>query len=297
MFVDNTANKKSGSPKIDDGDVMARYVKITITGAEKTGMFAAIWNVKIYNAQFDLPVLEHEISNKGPGAQSTNSLLVKLDAKDLQHGEISGAFPNTGSLGGNFNPAFKKPVVDSIFKVKSIRFPSGSYLQLSKKTPPTLWWNSPFTVAAWVLNPSVGERECILAWSKRTDNLMGEYAALMYGSNPGFGAAAHWNRLDMAYTKVPEKNKWNHIVLTFDGMVEKIYVNGELNAQSQRNLFIHEDNTIYIGFSGDASEYFTGYIASLRMYDKYFPEDSVPVLMNMDDLEIDYNHATTNIND
>ncbi len=62
----------------------------------------------------------------------------------------------------------------------------------------------------------------------------GTYAAVNYGTNSGWGAAAHWEYPDMGFKKVPAAAKWHHIVVTFDGGVEKIYVDGKLDAQEQK---------------------------------------------------------------
>lgn len=287
IFSDRTNNRESGSPMIDDGDVTARYLRITITGTEKTGMFAAIWNIKVYSVLFDVPDLTPEVSVEGPGVTSTKGLLVELDAKKIGAGEIIDNIPNTGSLGGVFTLK-GDPAVDTIYKVHSINLDGSDYFILSEKAPLSLSWNSAFTISAWVYNKKITNAETVVIWSKRTDNLMGEYAALMIGTNANYGAAAHWGRLDMPYNTVPEEDKWVHVALTFDGMLEKVYVDSVLDNQSQRNLFIHPECDIMVGFSGQSGEYLRGSLASLRMYDKCFPEDSIGYLMRMDELDIDY---------
>jgi len=72
-------------------------------------------------------------------------------------------------------------------------------------------------------------------------------------------------------------------------MIEKVYVDGVLDNQEQKNLFIHPNCDIIIAYSGEASEYLKGSIASLRMYDKCFSADSIQYLMDIDSLDIDYN--------
>ncbi len=287
VYADRRDNRSWGSPMIDDGDAEARYIRITVTATEKAGMFAAIWDVKVYDELFDVPEIIPYVSDNEPAAESAQSMLVELTAIGLEPGEIIDDIPNTGSMGGMFRKT-GNPTVGDVHNIRAITFHGQDHLTLSEKTPQSLSWNSPFTVSAWVMNPEVGPAECIVAWSRRSGNLMGEYAALMYGTHPGHGAVAHWTSwLDMGYNEVPEAGRWNHIAVTFDGMVEKIYVNGNLDNKSQRNLFVHENNNIMVGFSGSADEYFTGSIASLRMYDKYFPEDKIPDLMSADGINND----------
>ena len=285
VYADRTANRTWGSPMIDDGDVQARYLRITITGTEKSGMFAAIWEVKVYDELFEVPEIIPHVSDNEPAAESTHTKLVEFVAADMAPGSVGAGLPNTGRLGGQFTVT-GNPVVEEVEGVQAITLGGSEFLTLSEPAPLSLSWNSPFTVSAWVYNPEVGDSECIISWSRRGGNLMGEFAALMYGTNPTHGAAAHWTAwLDMPYNEVPEAGKWHHIVLTFDGMVEKIYVNGKLDNKSQRNLFVHENGTIMIGSSGSPAELFNGSIASVRLYDTYFPYESIPYLMNMDGIK------------
>ncbi len=54
VFADRSDNRTPGSPVIDDGNVKARYLKLTVSGTEKTGTFAAVWNMKVYGLWFML---------------------------------------------------------------------------------------------------------------------------------------------------------------------------------------------------------------------------------------------------
>jgi xylan 1,4-beta-xylosidase len=66
---------------------------------------------------------------------------------------------------------------------------------------------------------------------------------------------------DMRYKKVPAENQWHHIVVTFD-------VNGVMdNAQIMTLASAIEKAKIIVGAS-DTGENFTGFMASMRMYDK-----------------------------
>ena len=80
--------------------------------------------------------------------------------------------------------------------------------------------------------------------------------------------AAHLDgHFDMRYNNVPEANQWHHLVLTFDGVVEKIYVDGKLdNSQVMTLASAIDDARIIIGAS-DVGENYSGYMASFRMYD------------------------------
>lgn len=276
LFSDKTTNRRSGSPMIDDHSTLARYVRITVTGTEKAGLFAAIWNVKIYDTLFEVPGYQNKEVKEGPVSLGKGNMLMNLDASGLTYGTLAADPANSGSLGGSFTRGGTLSVawLDSI---KSIKFAS-SFLKLSVSAPQSLSWNAPYTVSCWVNNPKIGASECLIAWNSRANMLQGSYAALMYGTG-GYGAVAHGDGLiDLGYKKVPVAAKWHHIAVTFDGMLENVYVDGQLDIQTPMNLFV-ANNSILIGQSGNTVENFTGYIANAQLYDKTMTVDEIAELM------------------
>lgn len=277
FFADKTTNRRCGSPMIDDNNVNARFVKLTVTGTEKSGMLAAVWNIRVYDTLFEVPSFENKESQAGPGAVSTKSLLVDLDAGKLKTGAVSLAIPNKTPFGGMFIPEGKL-AVQTIGGVKAMYFDGQSYLRLSKKAPASLDWNSAFTASVWVYNPEIGDGECLLVWNTRENMLQSSYAALMYGTSP-FGAMAHGDgSVDLKYKNVPEKGKWHLIVVTFDGALENVYVDGKLDNQQPLMLYV-EKSDILIGASGEPSENLNGYIARAQLLDKALSADEVRNLM------------------
>ncbi|WP_291856572.1 family 43 glycosylhydrolase [Marinilabilia sp.] len=278
LFADKTNNRRSGSPMIDDHEAVARYVKLTVTGTEKTGLLAAVWEVEIYDALFDVPAFQNPESFEGPGVQSTQSCIANLDAESLKAGQFVNELPNKGAIGGHFKST--KPLkIEEIDGVKAFVFDGEQILELSEEAPGSMSWNAPYTVAAWVKNPQVGENECIATWTSRENMLMGSYSALMYGTGR-YGAVAHGDGyVDLAYVNVPEEDKWHHISLVFDGMKEVLYVNGEPVIEQPISLFV-ENSRVIIGGSGFPQENFSGYISTFRLFDKPMKMDEVEVLMN-----------------
>lgn len=278
LFSDKTANRQCGSPMVDDANADARYVKLTVTGTEKSGMLAAVWNLKVYDSLFEFPSFRNKKTLAGPGTPSAKSLLVDFNAEKLKDGSINSSVPNKGKLGVTFGKE-GTPVIASVDGVKAMLLDGNSFLKLSQKAPASLDWNSAFTASAWVFNPEVGEGECLMVWNSRENMLQSSYAALMYGTSP-FGAVAHGDgSVDLAYKTVPGKGKWHHIVVTFDGILENVYVDGKLNAQQPISLFV-EKSDILVGASGEPSENFTGYIARAQLFDKAMTPDEVVRLMN-----------------
>jgi len=277
LFSDKTTNRRCGSPMIDDKGLSARYVKLTITGTEKSGLIPAVWNLKVYNSLFEVPSYQNAESKAEPGAVSTKSLLVDFRVDALEVGSTITKIPNKGTLGGYFEKE-GTIVVKEIEGLKAACLDGKSYLKLTEKAPASLDWNSPFTASVWVYNPTVESGECLLAWNSRDNMLQATYAALMYGTG-NFGAVAHGDgAVDMAYKGVPAKGLWHHILVTFDGALENVYVDGKLNTQTPISLYV-EKGDILIGASGEPSENFSGYVASARLYDKAMTQEEVTRLM------------------
>jgi xylan 1,4-beta-xylosidase len=278
MFADRTANRRSGCPMIDDYSTETRYIKITVTGTEKAGMYAAIWNIKVYGELFEVPANQNKESAEGPGTVITNRLLVDLNIDTTTFGTTVDSLPNAGALGGTFLKT-RTPVIGWIDSVKAVYFDGKSYLRLSETAPLSLDWNSAYTAAGWVYNPIIGSGECLIVWNSRDDMLQSSYAALMYGRG-SFGAVAHGDSyVDLPYKSVPVKEKWHHIAVTFDGMLENVYVDGEMNTQLPINLFVAA-STIRIGASGASSENYSGYIANMQLFDSALTAQGVVDLMN-----------------
>lgn len=279
LFSDKTSNRRSGSPMIDDSDTEARYVRITVTGTEKTGMYAAIWNIKIYDKLFEIPSYRNKETEEGPGSMvGRRRLLVELDLNNESTGKFDEFIENKGESGGEFTPV-GETIISVTDGVKSISFNGENFLLLSGPVPESLHWNAPFTVSAWVHNPQVGVGECIVSWNSRRNMLQASYAAMMYGTGP-YGAVAHGDGyVDVAFDKVPEAGKWHHIAVTFDGMCECVYVNGKLNRQFPLMLFVDADRLL-IGTSGMPSENFSGSIAGMRLYDGFSTEEEIKQIMD-----------------
>lgn len=277
QYADKSKNRTAGSPMIDDNDVTARYIKLTVLATEKTGLYAAVWNIKIYSSLFDLPLkLKNTASKIVPAVKSTKKLLVDLDA-----GKISdlNAISNKGSIGGIFTKSGDISLEKSE-GIKAFHFKNGAFT-LNKSVPKSLAWNGSYTVAAWVKNPEIAnEGEIIVSWCDRTEfGLANSYNALAYNSG-SYGAGVHLDgHFDMKFNKIPEANKWHYIVLTFDGVVEKIYVDGILDNSQNMLLSSAIDKAKIIIGASDIGENFSGFIASLCMYDYALNQEDLLQLM------------------
>jgi beta-xylosidase len=271
VYADKSQNRTSGSPMIDDKEVRAQYLKLTILDVEKTGLYAAVWNIKVYENLFDIPLqLKNKPSTEGTGAKSKKEMLVHIDLKGVSDTDPLSSIPNKGTIGGNFSKSGEVSIGrDPENGIRYFNFNNGALTLNDRSVPKCLEWNGAYTVAVWVKNPEVNKvDECLVSWCDRNEwSLANSYNALFYNSGK-FGAAAHleWH-FDMPYRTVPAENQWHHIVLTFDGVVEKVYVDGELNNSQNMTLASAIKNAKIIIGASDVGENYTGYLASMRMYD------------------------------
>ena len=282
VFSDRSENRTPGSPMIDDNNVAARYLRLTILGAEKTGIYAAIWNMKVYDETFDIPLnLENKPSLNEPAAVSSKSLLVGFDANALSANQSINQLPNQGTLGGELIKQGEVALVtDKETGKQAIKFERGALALEGIPVPKNLEWNGSFSVAAIVKNPQVSDRgECLASWCDRTEHyLANSYNAVHYNRS-NHGAVAHLDgHYDLPYKNLPEENKWHSIVVTFDGVVEKVYVDGVLdNAQNMLLSSAIQNATIRIGAS-DVGEYYSGLMSSFGLYDYALSENEIQEL-------------------
>lgn len=280
LFADRSDNRISGSPILDDGNVEARYLKLTILATEKTGLFAAVWNFKVYGELFSIPLpeLRNKTSVNPPASKALREQLIDLDAEGINAGDTFASVENKGTYGGEFSKEGRVSITEED-GIKVFQFTNGALI-LNKPVPESLAWNGAFTVSAWVKNPEVAQDgECLASWCDRYKfGLANSYNAFFYNSS-NYGAAAHLDaHFDMPYKQVPEADKWHHLVLTFDGVTERVYVDGKLDNAQIMTLASQVENAKLIIGSSDAGEGYSGYLASLKFYDHGMEYEEIQTL-------------------
>lgn len=206
-------------------------------------------------------------------------MLMGIRAVDFPQGTFE-SLPNKAHIGGTFTKMGEVALVRDELGIPALEFTKGALI-LDRPVPKSLEWNGAFTVATWVKNPGIDQKgECLLSWCDRFRfNLANSYNALHFNSG-NYGAAAHLDHhFDMGFNTLPSANTWHHIVLTFDGVVEKLYVDGELdNAQIMVLASQIENAKIRIGAS-DVGEHYTGLMASMALYDYALDQGEIKELM------------------
>lgn len=146
LYADRSKNRTAGSPMIDDNDIIARYIKLTVLATEKTGLYAAVWNIKVYSSLFDLPLqLQNKESNTVAAVKSTKKLLFDLDASKISGNSAINQISNKGSLGGTFTKNGEVSLEKSE-GIQAFNFTNGAFT-LDKPVPKSLAWNGSYTVS------------------------------------------------------------------------------------------------------------------------------------------------------
>lgn len=138
---------------------------------------------------------------------------------------------------------------------------SDSYIEVSDS--PKLSMTSAFSISSWVYTTGDFGDWTIVGKDYSYQN------QLIYPSkveNSVFSSA--WTQVNTT-KKVLNSNKWNYVTITFDGLYQKTYVNGNLVLKKTLNSNINDsDTSLYIGSWGGWTEFFSGKIDDIRIYNR-----------------------------
>ncbi len=276
IFADKRDNRWHGSPAVDEKEVKARYMRLTITGTEYPGLYKAVWNLKVFTDG------DHEVvpANINPPANTSSfnqrGLLIDIDADGLQPGTMVKEWVNKGSLGGSFKTQGRSPYVDFVAGKKAVVFKAGQTLNSGFGVPASLAGNNSYTVSFWAYTARQKGENPLLDWADGDGDLTA--ATFGYGSNHDMGAARHGGFADLAYKKDADlSGKWHYVAISFDGTFEKVYIDGELNNQENKMLFIKPAAKFLMGGGQAGPARFSGAIAALQVYDRALPDTAIKV--------------------
>src|SRR5688572_1516252 len=167
------------------------------------------------------------------------AVLVDLDATSLPTGPLA-SWSNTGTVGGTFASAGSVvPEVVQTNGVKGINFNTGGggangTHYVGPTAPTSITAAGSRTVEAWILNPTIGNEETIVAWGRR-GGPDGSNASYLHGSNGIFGAVGQWGEgPDVSWNGFYATNRWTYLAFTYDpnDNTTRVYKDGVL-AQSE----------------------------------------------------------------
>ncbi len=167
------------------------------------------------------------------------AILVDLDATALPTGPLA-SWSNTGTLGGAFTSAGSVvPEIVETNGVKGINLntagagANGTHY-VGPVAPSQIAAGGSRSVEAWILNPTIGGEETIVAWGRR-GGPDGSNASYIHGSNPIFGAVGQWGEgPDVSWNGFYATNRWTYVAYTYDPAdnTTRVYKDGVL-AQSE----------------------------------------------------------------
>lgn len=261
-YSDRSQNDRWASPVIEKAHAKARYVALEILNTQLAGLPRGVWNMKVFSKALDATTVWSDPQHMPDNTYSKTPLL-HFAADQYGEGVTLSSFSNSGVLKGAFESPHAAPVVTYQGR-KALLFDGNTVFKSTFEVPETMSGNSAYTVSMWVNNPTVERFEQLIGWSQGGQDL--SKAFFGYGSDPQRGAITHGAWPDLGYSALPAADTWHHIAITFDGYLERIYVDGKLQKEDNRMLFVRQGTHFILGSSEAFSEAFSGYLADLKVY-------------------------------
>lgn len=206
-----------------------------------------------------------------PAADSRkHGLVVHITSDDFAVGDTVQYLLNHG-VKGMFEAEKSPFIVAEMEGKKGFCFDGNQVFHSNFSLPVTLLDNTPYTLEAWVLNPSIDENECVADFTTSHDEL--EKIMLVNGTEPRCGVINHYGWYeDAGYKDMKELNGvWQHLYISFDGRMEQVYINGKLVSEKDIQLLVKPSQFVTLGRNAEGDWPFTGYLHSLKLWDEYLP--------------------------
>lgn len=183
--------------------------------------------------------------------ETAGSLLIDLDCADYNVAE--GFWPQhslTGIQGSFVKQTTGTPQLQTIAgRTALVLDGDGDFLTGPATTAALHAAGAAYSVEYWAFQGQIRPEEAVISWSTR-GGPDGTHAAFRYGS-AGAGAVGRWGGPDMNYVAPhaggPAVGQWHHIVVTYDGTTQRVYVDGVQNSQETSTLDAKDATPIYIG--------------------------------------------------
>jgi regulation of enolase protein 1 (concanavalin A-like superfamily) len=204
-----------------------------------------------------------------------NGLVVDINANDYAQGKALLTKTVKNRAGGEFTT--EDDILVEIIQSKYAFFFDGKqHLTSSFDCPKNFTYNAAYTISAWIFNPSVGPNECIASITPST----GDLTAFQFNNstNRETGIVDHAGSFESAGfpNEVREgEGKWQYWTVTFDGWFQRFYLNGKLIREKNNFIMLRPNGPITIGADAGGGEAFSGYIHSLRLYDRSLSAEEV----------------------
>jgi hypothetical protein len=270
-FADKRNNRVWGSPIVDKGNAPMRFIKLHIFDTQLAGLPKGIWNLKAFEKDIEGDFYTSE-PQKVEEKSNPLGLLIDISADAYLPGQSIKTLTNSGKLNGRFITD-QSALVTMVDGKKAFVLSDKNAFVSDFKVPVSLSGNSSFTVVADIYNDQISRYEPFLSWSKdRQDLAMAEFG---YGSDRERGAITHGSWANLQFKEIPEASKWHRIAFTFDGYIQKIWVDGKLLSETNKMLYVRKGENFVLGSDIFRENYFEGAISSLQVYDKALSKDEI----------------------
>jgi len=220
-----------------------------------------------YDAKTDLPLSR-------PASTEKTGLVLSLSADDYETGSSPQKLINKGKIKGSYQAEDTCVRVEVKNGRKAFSFDGSQLYRSNFSLPVSMKDNAPYTMAGWLLNPQAAENECIVDLVSSDGEL--EKIMLCYGTNERSGIICHYGWYeDMGLSGFKGKDEWIHIAVTYDGYIEKLYLNGELVKEKDIYLKLPESKYVTLGANSRGHWPFTGWLHSFEVYDN--PMDAAEI--------------------
>lgn len=229
-----------------------------------------ITNLRLYN--WELTDAEKRFDSETPlrrmsvANRERIGTIVDLNAEIFNVGDTVTYIPNVG-IEGYFEALSSPAVIENIKGKKALRFDGNTFYRSSFPLPSTIRDNAPYTLEAVILNPEIAENECYADFTSTHDEL--EKIMGVNGTEPRCGVMNHYGWYEDAGWKDVKKleGEWQHILVKFDGRMERVFINGNLVSEKDIQLLVKPSQFVTLGRNAEDEWHFSGYIHSIRLSD------------------------------
>ena len=201
--------------------------------------------------------------------------LVSIDASKASSANLS-KIDNEGTLGGHFMSPIGVDVKTKL-GLQAYRFTGRQLFSSSFDLPSSMSYSAPYTISAWILNPQVERNECIAQLMPVRSDL--STVELCNGSDPQNGLMRHNASFENSGSPliIEHQGQWQNWVITYDGYMERHYLNGCLVDEKNMMLVLRPQDHMLLGYAYGA-DYFDGYLHSFQLYDRTLDATDVQAL-------------------
>ncbi len=191
---------------------------------------------------------------------------------DLDSARLSGEITRTPDKTAAGQWSANVPIrVEAVLR-KAAFVLDGTQQLISEFALPAGLEKKPFTVEAWVLNPTIEKAETVVAFAPVKGGPGTEFS---FSSGPSAGAFRSGFKATTPFVSLPSASTWHHLAWTYGGSVDatlRVYVDGELDVERALKFTLPPEAKVHVGASGEVDNQgpkkgFSGAVARVRVHD------------------------------